>query len=117
MITASDSALAQFAVADVVSLHPDARAVEGGNAGWNDQGFRLVDAPSHFASQPVDRYRRPYESTDNPASAMQAYLDWEFGLVEQLARDATHRFQGALAFPGPVEPRISRGMEVPLAAG
>jgi hypothetical protein len=24
---------------------------------------------------------------------MQAYLDWEFGLVEQLARDATHGFQ------------------------
>jgi hypothetical protein len=24
---------------------------------------------------------------------MQAYLDWEFGLVEQLARDGTHGFQ------------------------
>jgi len=23
---------------------------------------------------------------------MQAYLDWEFGLVEQLARDGTHGF-------------------------
>jgi len=23
---------------------------------------------------------------------MQAYLDWEFGLVEQLRRDATHGF-------------------------
>ena len=25
-------------------------------------------------------------------SAMQAYLDWEYGLVEQLRRDATHGF-------------------------
>jgi len=23
---------------------------------------------------------------------MQAYLDWEFGLVDQLARDGTHGF-------------------------
>jgi hypothetical protein len=38
------------------------------------------------------RYRRPYEGTDNPAAAMQAYLDWEYGLVGQLARDGTHGF-------------------------
>ncbi|RVT89068.1 rhodanese-like domain-containing protein [Sphingomonas crocodyli] len=38
------------------------------------------------------RYRRPYEGTDNPAAAMQAYLDWEYGLVDQLARDGTHGF-------------------------
>jgi len=28
-----------------------------------------------------------------PASAMQAYLDWEFGLVAQLERDGTHFFE------------------------
>jgi rhodanese-related sulfurtransferase len=38
-------------------------------------------------------YRRPYEGTDNPASAMQAYLDWEYGLVAQLERDGTHGFR------------------------
>jgi rhodanese-related sulfurtransferase len=41
---------------------------------------------------PAHRYRRPYEGTDVDAGAMQAYLDWEFGLVEQLRRDATHGF-------------------------
>jgi rhodanese-related sulfurtransferase len=41
---------------------------------------------------PSQRYRRPYEGTDVQASAMQAYLDWEYGLVEQLRRDATHGF-------------------------
>ncbi|MGY8666742.1 rhodanese-like domain-containing protein [Bradyrhizobium sp. UFLA05-109] len=41
---------------------------------------------------PVHRYRRPYEGTDVAESAMQAYLDWEYGLVEQLRRDATHGF-------------------------
>ena len=43
-------------------------------------------------SDPAHRYRRPYEGTDVNASAMQAYLDWEYGLVEQLRRDATHGF-------------------------
>ena len=41
---------------------------------------------------PGGRYRRPYEGTDNPATAMQAYLDLEYGLVDQLARDGTHGF-------------------------
>jgi len=41
---------------------------------------------------PSHRYRRPYEGTDIAAGAMQAYLDWEYGLVEQLRRDATHGF-------------------------
>jgi rhodanese-related sulfurtransferase len=41
---------------------------------------------------PAHRYRRPYEGTDIDRAAMQAYLDWEYGLVEQLRRDGTHGF-------------------------
>jgi hypothetical protein len=41
---------------------------------------------------PIDVYKRPYEGTDNGAQAMQAYLDWEYGLVAQLERDGTHGF-------------------------
>jgi rhodanese-related sulfurtransferase len=41
---------------------------------------------------PSHRYRRPYEGTDVNTKAMQAYLDWEYGLVQQLRRDATHGF-------------------------
>jgi hypothetical protein len=41
---------------------------------------------------PSHRYRRPYEGTDVNTSAMQAYLNWEYGLVDQLRRDATHGF-------------------------
>ena len=47
---------------------------------------------------PSHRYRRPYEGTDIKESAMQAYLDWEYGLVDQLARDGTHGFR-VLAAP------------------
>lgn len=41
----------------------------------------------------IDHYRRPYEDTENPREGMQAYLDWEFGLVEQLRREGTHGFR------------------------
>ena len=41
---------------------------------------------------PAHRYRRPYEGTEVSTAAMQAYLDWEYGLVEQLRRDASHGF-------------------------
>src|SRR5579871_2207646 len=41
---------------------------------------------------PQHRYRRPYEGTEASREAMQDYLDWEYGLVDQLRRDATHGF-------------------------
>jgi rhodanese-related sulfurtransferase len=41
---------------------------------------------------PEGRYKRPYEGTDNPVAAMQAYLEWEYGLVDQLERDGSHGF-------------------------
>ena len=62
--------------------------LEGGYDGGLEFGPPLVipkPDPSH-------RYRRPYEGTDIKESAMQAYLDWEYGLVEQLRRDASHGF-------------------------
>jgi rhodanese-related sulfurtransferase len=45
------------------------------------------------AALSTGRYRRPYEGTDAPPEAMQAYLDWEFGLVAQLESDGTHGFR------------------------
>ena len=51
------------------------------------------DAAATRAAPNPHRYRRPYEGTDAPPEAMQAYLDWEYGLVAQLARDGTHHFE------------------------
>jgi rhodanese-related sulfurtransferase len=66
--------------------------LEGGNLAWIAAGLPTETGQARLASPPIDRYRRPYEGTDNAAAAMQAYLDWEFGLVAQLARDGTHGF-------------------------
>ena len=68
--------------------------------GWDvvvlDGGYdgALEVGPPHLLPKPdpSHRYRRPYEGTDVNTSAMQAYLDWEYGLVEQLRRDGTHGF-------------------------
>ncbi len=51
-------------------------------------------------SPPDDVYRRPYEGTDVDPVAMQAYLDWEHGLVAQLERDGTHGFTVLTGPPG-----------------
>ena len=53
---------------------------------------RSCQGAEHLSTPITDVYKRPYEGTDNAADAMQAYLDWEYGLVAQLARDGTHGF-------------------------
>jgi rhodanese-related sulfurtransferase len=93
VLTCGTSLLAQFAVADLQALVAQpVYLLEGGNAAWERAGFGFAAGEDTLLSARIDRYRRPYEGTDNPASAMQAYLDWEFGLVEQLGRDGTHGF-------------------------
>lgn len=93
VLTCGSSLLARFAVEQLQTLTGrDVFLLEGGTAAWIDAGLPLESGETHLASPRIDRYRRPYEGTDNPVAAMQGYLDWEFGLVEQLARDGTHGF-------------------------
>jgi rhodanese-related sulfurtransferase len=92
--TCGNSRLARFAAADLQALTDAPVAVlEGGNTAWAAQHRPLETGELRLLSPRIDRYHRPYEGTDAPHAAMQAYLDWEFGLVEQLARDATHGFR------------------------
>jgi rhodanese-related sulfurtransferase len=84
----------RHAAAEVAALTGAAVTVlQGGRQAWAAAGLATETGEARLASPRTDRYRRPYEGTDNPHSAMQAYLDWEFGLVEQLARDGTHGFR------------------------
>ncbi|MDN3273903.1 rhodanese-like domain-containing protein [Frankia sp. RB7] len=62
--------------------------LDGGYTGTLEVGPPLV-LPK---PDPAHRYRRPYEGIDIAERAMQAYLDWEYGLVDQLRRDGTHGF-------------------------
>jgi len=94
VLVSSDDALARFAAVELEALTGmPPRVLDGGMAAWRAQGKPLETGHSRSLSPAIDRYKRPYEGTDNPTEAMQAYLDWEFGLVEQLERDNTHHFR------------------------
>jgi rhodanese-related sulfurtransferase len=93
VLTSRDGVLATFAAPEVESLTRIRPLVlTGGTAAWKAAGQRMETGPTRFLASPIDVYKRPYEGTDNPREAMQAYLDWEFGLVAQLERDGTHNF-------------------------
>lgn len=93
VLTCGSSLLARYAVPEVAALTgKPVQLLAGGTLAWIAENRPLAKGEGQLAAPRIDRYRRPYEGTDNPREAMQAYLDWEFGLVEQLARDATHGF-------------------------
>lgn len=91
---------ARIVLTDNRSVRADMTASWLAQMGWEtcvlEGGYDRVleiGAPQAIPKpDPSHRYRRPYEGTDVKESAMQAYLDWEYGLVEQLRRDATHGF-------------------------
>jgi len=91
---------ARIVLADDLGSRADMTASWLAQLGWDvsvlddpTAGERIAgadDAPAPRGSE--GRYKRPYEGTDNAQAAMQAYLDWEYGLVAQLERDGTHGF-------------------------
>ncbi|HEY5352202.1 MAG TPA: rhodanese-like domain-containing protein [Streptosporangiaceae bacterium] len=93
VVTSADGMLARFAAAGLPA-RPGTRVLvlDGGTAGWARSGRPLDSGPGEMLSPPIDVYRRPYEGTGVDPAAMQAYLDWEYGLVAQLERDGTHGF-------------------------
>ncbi|MBJ9976349.1 rhodanese-related sulfurtransferase [Pseudomonas sp. S75] len=94
VLTCGSSLLARFAARDLQALtRIPVYLLEGGTARWIAAGQPLETGETRLAVPRTDRYRRPYEGTDNPHEAMQGYLDWEFGLVAQLERDGTHGFE------------------------
>jgi rhodanese-related sulfurtransferase len=91
---------ARILLTDNMGVRADMTASWLAQMGWEvfvlDGGYgrALQEGPSEVwpRPDPSHRYRRPYEGIDVNAAAMQAYLDWEYGLVDQLRRDATHGF-------------------------
>ena len=88
LLTDDRSVRADMTASWLAQMGWEAYVLDGGYQGALEVGPPLAlpkPDPSH-------RYRRPYEGTGVDVSAMQAYLDWEYGLVEQLRRDDTHGF-------------------------
>jgi rhodanese-related sulfurtransferase len=94
VLTCGSSLLAGYAVEQVAELTgKPVFVLEGGNAAWRGADLPTEQGDQQLLSPAIDRYRRPYEGTDIEPSVMQAYLDWEYGLVAQLDRDGTHSFR------------------------
>ena len=94
VFTCADGSASHWMAAEWAGRLPAPVAfLAGGTAAWRASGRALEAGELRLLSPRIDRYRRPYEGTDAPRSAMQAYLDWEFGLVAQLGRDGTHGFR------------------------
>ncbi|MBT1516140.1 thiosulfate sulfurtransferase [Bradyrhizobium sp. SRL28] len=88
VLTDNRSVRADMTASWLAQMGWETYVLEGGYDGTLEIGPpQVIPKPD-----PSHRYRRPYEGTDIKESAMQAYLDWEYGLVEQLRRDATHGF-------------------------
>jgi rhodanese-related sulfurtransferase len=93
VLTSEDGLLAAFAAGELqASTNRRVEVVAGGTEAWWAARLPLEHDTHRWRSPPLDSYRRPYEGTEVDAEAMQAYLDWEYGLVGQLDRDGTHGF-------------------------
>ncbi|KAJ5140489.1 hypothetical protein N7448_003897 [Penicillium atrosanguineum] len=73
------------------SVSRDVFYLAGGTTAWVAAGH-LLETELRWLSQPIDVYKRPYEGTSNARNDMQGYLDWEYGLVAQLANDGVACF-------------------------
>ena len=96
IITAAEDAIAAYCAHELQAMLPaevELRVLKGGLTAWKAAGKPVQEGVTRLLSPAIDRYRRPYEGTAVTPEAMQAYLDWEFGLVEQLRRDGSHHFR------------------------
>ncbi|KAA1006584.1 rhodanese-related sulfurtransferase [Paraburkholderia panacisoli] len=92
--TCGSGQLARFAAPELAAATGrPVQVLAGGTAAWVEAGLPVESGATRLASPRIDRYQRPYEGTDNSREAMSAYLEWEYGLVEQLERDGTHGFR------------------------
>jgi rhodanese-related sulfurtransferase len=91
---------ARIVLSDNLAVRADMTASWLAQMGWEtyvldggyDGALEVGPPPVLPKPDPAHRYRRPYEGTAVSTAAMQAYLDWEYGLVEQLRRDGSHGF-------------------------
>jgi rhodanese-related sulfurtransferase/predicted metal-dependent enzyme (double-stranded beta helix superfamily) len=92
--TSPDGLLARYAAADLAALlGREVHALEGGTAAWRAAGFPLESGEGRMLEPPEDVYYKPYDHKSQVEAAMQDYLQWELGLLEQISRDPDCNFR------------------------
>lgn len=97
VLTSSDGQFAAMAAADVqsVSTRP-VRVLHGGTKAWSAVGLRLSTGLAQMTTGNDDIWYSPYDYEDRKAS-MNAYLQWEVDLLEQIKAEQAIRFNCAPA--------------------
>lgn len=87
VLTSDDGSFAQTAAADAqaVSSVPVA-LLRGGNAAWAAAGLALEPGQERMTTTTDDVWYSPYDYP-NREQAMNSYLSWEIGLVEQIEKE------------------------------
>lgn len=93
VLTSEDGVLAELAVAEAARLiERPVRFLKGGNAAWQTAGQPFSTAP-HWADEPLDQWRKPYERSGDVKAAMAEYLAWEVDLLPRIERDGSLQFE------------------------
>ncbi len=95
ILTADDVRLAHLAAPELASYNPQliVRVLQGGNASWEDAGYRTEEGDGHMLSEAEDIWYKPYDNRDKIRERMQEYLDWETALIPQIERDGTANYK------------------------
>ncbi|WP_051237170.1 rhodanese-like domain-containing protein [Ottowia thiooxydans] len=93
VLTSLDGKFAEIAATDAQAVSPVPVAVlQGGNAAWTAAGLTLEPGLTQMTTSTDDVWYSPYDHVDR-TKAMNAYLSWEIGLVEQMEREDGALFQ------------------------
>ena len=94
VLTSRDGVLAALAAPELAALMDrPVQALAGGTDAWRAAGQPLAVGEEHMTDAPIDAWYRPYDRKTGAEAAMNAYLSWERGLMEQIARDGDARFR------------------------
>ena len=91
----TDVKISVLAALDMRDFSSGVSVVEGGINAWERAGLGLEGGLNNLLSVPNDVYLRAYDREDpvEVEKAMNDYLNWELGLVEQIARPGGTKFE------------------------
>jgi len=95
LLTASDERLAHYAGQELRVARPDlvVRVLAGGTDAWDAAGLPLEEGLDRALTETDDVWWKPYDHQGGVRQAMEDYLTWEVGLVEQVRRDGLVEFR------------------------
>ncbi len=94
VVAAPDEPIARLAAAEVAAATGKAVAfLKGGTLAWMQAGKPVEKGHTNLIDTADDVWVRPYDHEADQRKHMQAYLDWEVGLVEQVERDGDAGFK------------------------